>query len=221
MSRAVGFIGLGMMGVPMAKNLLGAGFPLTVWNRTPSKMRDVVAAGATGVESAREVAERSEVTITMLTGPAEVEQVVLGRDGVLEGLRRGAVLIDMSTNAPETSKRLAAEVARRGGAMLDAPVSGSVGVATSAALTIQVGGDPAVFEAERDIFAALGKNVFHVGGHGMGSVVKLVGNAIMGVVFALFFLRTRRLWPLILAHTLLDVVAYLGYTFLHNRVGWL
>lgn len=184
MTRRVGFIGLGMMGSPMSKNLLKAGVALTVWNRSEAKMAEVVAAGAKAGRSPRAVAEASEVVITMLTGPAAVEEVVLGKDGVLEGLARGAVLIDMTTNAPEASRRIAAEVARRGGVMLDAPVSGSVGLAASAALTIQAGGDRKAFEAQREVLAAMGKNIFHVGGPGMGCFVKLVGNAIMGTNMA-------------------------------------
>jgi 3-hydroxyisobutyrate dehydrogenase len=184
MAKRVGFIGLGMMGTPMSKNLVKAGFEVTVWNRTAEKMAPVVAAGARAAKSPRDAAEKSDVVLTMLSGPAEVEAVVHGPDGVAQGLRAGAVLIDMTTSAPDASQRLAAALARRGAAMLDAPVSGSVGVAANAALTIQVGGEATVFAAQRDVLAAMGKNIFHVGGPGMGCFVKLVGNAIMGANLA-------------------------------------
>ena len=184
MAKKVGFVGLGMMGNPMSKNLLKAGYELTVWNRTESKMKEIVTSGATPATSAKEAAEKSEVTITMLTGSADSEEVILGEKGVLEGMRPGAVVIDMSTISPETSKRIASEVARKGCKMLDAPVGGTVGVAANAALTIQVGGDKEVFETHRDILAAMGKNIFHIGGNGMGCYIKLVANAIMGTNMA-------------------------------------
>jgi len=184
MAKKVGFIGLGMMGNPMSKNVLKAGFELTVWNRTESKMKEIVELGAQAAGSAKAVAQKSEVTITMLAGPSDVEQVTLGKNGFLEGIKRGSVIIDMSTISPAVSKRIASEVAKAGGNMLDAPVSGSVGVATTGALTIQVGGDKKIFEVHRDVLAAMGKNIFYIGGNGMGCYVKLVANAIMGVNMA-------------------------------------
>lgn len=184
MAKKVGFIGLGMMGNPMSKNLLKAGFELTVWNRTASKMKEIVESGAKPATCAKEVAEKSEVTITMLTGSLDSEEVILGEKGVLEGMKPGAVVIDMSTISPGTSKRIASEVARKGCKMLDAPVGGTVGVAANAALTVQVGGDREVFEKHRDILAAMGKNIFYIGGNGMGCTIKLVANAIMGTNMA-------------------------------------
>ena len=184
MGKKVGFIGLGMMGNPMSKNLLKAGFELTVWNRTASKMKEIVEQGAKAGTSPKEVAKQSQVTITMVTGPSDVEQVILGKDGVLEGMTPGSAVIDMSTISPGVSQAVASKVAGKGFSMLDAPVSGSVGVAASGALTIQVGGDAKVFEAHRDVLAAMGKNIFHVGGNGMGCYMKLVGNALMGVNMA-------------------------------------
>jgi 2-hydroxy-3-oxopropionate reductase len=184
MAKKVGFIGLGMMGTPMSKNLLKAGFELTVWNRTQSKMKEIVELGAKPAGTAKEVAQKSEVVITMLAGPPDVEEVILGKDGVLQGLKPGSTVIDMSTISPEVSRRIAAEIAKAGSKMLDAPVGGSVGVAAAAALTIQVGGDRQAFESHRDIFAAMGKNIFYIGGNGMGCYMKLLGNAIMGVNMA-------------------------------------
>lgn len=185
MSRSIGFAGLGMMGVPMSRNLLKAGFELSVWNRTAAKMAPLADAGAGQAASAKALAGGSDVVITMLTGPRETEAVMHAPDGILAGLKKGATVIDMSTNAPEVSRRLAAAVAERGGVMLDAPVSGSIGLAEAGALTIQVGGDAAAFEAQRDIFEALGKNIFHVGDNGMGCAVKLVGNSIMAANMAM------------------------------------
>jgi 2-hydroxy-3-oxopropionate reductase len=184
MGKKIGFIGLGMMGTPMSKNLLKAGFELTVWNRTESKMKEIVDLGARPAGSPKEAAQKSEVVITMLAGPSDVEQVVLGKSGVLEGLKPGSTLIDMSTISPEVSGRVAAEVARAGSKMLDAPVGGSVGVAVAAGLAIQVGGDRETFEAHRDVLAAMGKNIFYIGENGMGCTMKLLGNAIMGVNMA-------------------------------------
>ncbi|HSR11273.1 MAG TPA: NAD(P)-dependent oxidoreductase, partial [Thermodesulfobacteriota bacterium] len=157
---------------------------LTVWNRTQSKMKEIVDQGAKSGKSPRDVAAQSQVVITMLTGSADVEQVVLGKDGVLEGMTPGSTVIDMSTISPETSRSVASKVAAKGFSMLDAPVSGSIGIAANAALTIQVGGDAKVFDAHRDVLAAMGKNIFHVGGNGMGCTMKLVGNALMGVNMA-------------------------------------
>jgi len=139
MARKIGFIGLGMMGAPMSKNLLKAGFALTVWNRTASKMEELVALGAKAGKNPAEVASESEVVITMLAGPSDVEQVVLGEGGVYKGLKPSSTLIDMSTISPEVSRRIASHLEKLGSNMLDAPVSGSVGAAASAALTIQVG----------------------------------------------------------------------------------
>jgi len=184
MAKKVGFIGLGMMGNPMSKNLLRAGFDLTVWNRTASKMKEIVASGAKPATSAKEVAQKSEVTITMLTGSSDSEEVILGKSGVLEGMKPGTVVIDMSTISPAISKRMASEVAKKGCKMLDAPVGGTVSVAANAALTIQVGGDKQVFEEHTDIFNALGKNIFYMGANGMGCTIKLVANAIMGTNMA-------------------------------------
>lgn len=184
MAKKVGFIGLGMMGTPMSKNLVKAGYELTVWNRTASKMEALVALGAKAAEHPKEVASASEVVITMLAGPSDVEQVVLGEEGVSKGLKAGATLIDMSTISPEVSRRIAAHLEKLGANMLDAPVSGSVGAAASAALTIQVGGKREVFEAQREILSAMGKNIFYIGPNGMGCYMKLLGNAIMGVNMA-------------------------------------
>ncbi len=180
MAEKVGFIGLGMMGNPMSKNLLKAGFSLTVWNRTASKMKELTDLGAKGASSPKEVAENSDVVITMLTSGSDVKEVALGKGGVMEGAKPGLILIDMSTVSPKDSQEIAREVEKKGCEMLDAPVSGSVGVAARGALTIQVGGKKEVFERAVPILKGMGQNIFHIGPSGMGSNMKLVTNTIMG-----------------------------------------
>lgn len=182
----VGFIGVGVMGKPMCLNLRKAGFPLTVYARRPEAADAVVAAGATRVESSRAVAEVVDVVITMLPDSPQVEEVVLGPGGVLEGARAGMAVVDMSTIAPAASKRVAAACAERGVAFMDAPVSGGSQGAEAGTLTIMAGGEAATFERLRPIFAAMGaaENILHVGPVGAGEVVKLVNQHLCGVIAA-------------------------------------
>src|SRR5437660_7919667 len=182
----VGFIGIGVMGKPMCLNLRKAGFPLTIYARRPEAARAVVDAGAVLVDSSRAVAEASDVVITMLTSSPDVEEVVLGPHGVLEGAHEGMAVVDMSTIAPATSRRVAAACAERGVAFLDAPVSGGSQGAEAGTLTIMVGGDAATFERLRPVFAAMGttENILHVGPVGAGEVVKLVNQHLCGVIAA-------------------------------------
>lgn len=180
MADTIGFIGLGIMGKPMAQNLLKAGYPLVVHNRSQGAVDELVAAGARRAESPAEVARAANVVITMLPDSPDVQAVVLGPNGVLAGARSGSVLIDMSTIAPAVTREIAAEAAKVGVQTLDAPVSGSEQGAISATLAIMVGGEPAVVERCRPILGALGKSVVHVGGVGMGHTVKLV-NQIVGL----------------------------------------
>jgi 3-hydroxyisobutyrate dehydrogenase len=182
----IGFIGIGVMGKPMCLNLRKAGFPLTIFARRPEAAREVVDAGATIVDSSRAVAEASDVVITMLTSSPDVEEVVLGPNGVLEGVREGMAVVDMSTIAPATSKRVAAACAERGVAFLDAPVSGGSQGAEAGTLTIMVGGEAAIFERLRPVFAAMGSpdNILHVGPVGAGEVIKLVNQHLCGVIAA-------------------------------------
>jgi len=176
----IGFIGLGIMGEPMALNLLKAGFPLTVYNRTASRMTRLVEAGAAAAGSPREVAEASDIVITIVTDSPDVEEVVLGREGILSGLRPGSTVIDMSTISPATTRCLAGEIEKAGSEMLDAPVSGDVG-AIAGTLAIMVGGKEEVFTRCLPLFQAMGKSATLVGGHGMGQTVKLC-NQILGAV---------------------------------------
>ncbi|HDO42170.1 MAG TPA: 2-hydroxy-3-oxopropionate reductase [Candidatus Bathyarchaeota archaeon] len=176
--KRIGFIGLGVMGKPMATNLLKAGYPLTVWNRTRSKMNDLVAMGAYGANSPREVAERSDVVITMVTDSPDVEEVILGPNGVIHGARPGLIVIDMSTISPIVTRKVAGELAKKGVKMLDAPVSGGEKGAIEATLSIMVGGPREVFEECLPIFRVLGKKITYMGSTGMGQTAKLCNQVI-------------------------------------------
>ena len=177
----VGFIGLGIMGRPMARNLLNAGFALTVYNRTRAKADELAKEGAAAVGSPREVALASDVVITMVSDSPDVEEVILANGGVIEGARPGQAVIDMSTIAPDTARRLAERLAGAGVAFLDAPVSGGEKGAIEATLSIMVGGDEAVLHACLPVLNALGRNVVHVGPNGMGQTVKLCNQIICGL----------------------------------------
>ena len=176
--KRIGFIGLGVMGKPMATNLLKAGYPLTVWNRTRSKMNDLVAMGAYGANSPKEVAERSDVVITMVTDSPDVEEVILGPNGVIHGARPGLIVIDMSTISPIVTRKIAGELAKKGVKMLDAPVSGGEKGAIEATLSIMVGGPREVFEECLPIFRVLGKKITYMGSTGMGQTAKLCNQVI-------------------------------------------
>lgn len=168
-----GFVGLGIMGGPMAANLLRAGFRLTVWNRTAAKAGPVVAAGAIAAGSPAEVARSSEVVVTCVSDSPDVEEVILGAGGIAEGAAPGTIVIDCSTVAPATAKKVAAELARRDVSFLDAPVSGGDVGAKAGTLAMMVGGEGAVFERARPVLEAMGKTIVHVGPSGAGQVVKL------------------------------------------------
>jgi 2-hydroxy-3-oxopropionate reductase len=168
----IGFIGLGIMGEPMAMNLVAAGFELTVHSRSPGPVDELVAAGAKRAASPREVAAASDVTITMLPDTPDVEQVLLGSDGVRDGAASGSLVIDMSSIDPGPTRTIAAALAERGVAMLDAPVSGGERGAIDGTLSIMVGGGAAAFDRATPIFDVLGANVVHVGGSGAGQVAK-------------------------------------------------
>ncbi len=177
----VGFIGLGKMGRPMAENLLKASHTLTVHNRSRGVVRELVGLGANEAWSPREVALASEFVFTCLPTPPVVEEVLLGKDGAIEGAKAGDTFMDMSTTDPATHKRIAAETERRGVAYLDAPVSGGPAGAQGATLSIMVGGTKEAFAKCLPLFQVLGKNIYHVGPVGSGSVVKLVNNLILAI----------------------------------------
>ncbi len=182
----VGFLGLGTMGTPMAMHLAKAGFPLTVWNRTASKMTPLLRLGAKAGKGPAQVAAEAHIVITMVSQPQDVETVVLGPDGALAGLRSGSMLIDMSTVSPSTSRKLAGAVTTKQAEFLDAPVVGSKGPATEGTLVILVGGLPTTLERCRPVLAAMGKTIIHAGGVGMGSALKLATNLMLAHLAAGF-----------------------------------
>lgn len=174
----IGFIGLGIMGLPMAKNLMRAGFSLVVHNRSRKPVDELVSLGAEGATSGREVSQRSDVVITMLPDSPDVREVTLGKGGVIEGVRAGMTVIDMSTISPKVSAEIAEALAARGVEMLDAPVSGGQKGAIEGTLSIMVGGKKEVFEKCMPLFKAMGRVIVHVGGHGAGETVKLCNQVI-------------------------------------------
>jgi 3-hydroxyisobutyrate dehydrogenase-like beta-hydroxyacid dehydrogenase len=182
----IGFLGLGTMGVPMAANLLKAGFALLVWNRSPGKAEPLLRLGAKAGRSPAQVAGDTDIVITMVSGPRDVEQVVLGPEGAAEGIRRGGVLVDMSTVSPATSRKLAGALAAKQAEFADAPVVGSKGPATEGSLVILVGGLPTTLERIRPALAAMGKTIIHAGGVGMGSTLKLATNLMLAHLAAGF-----------------------------------
>ncbi len=177
----VGFVGLGIMGAPMAQNLLNAGFQVTVWNRSPQRMEPLVEAGARAAASPAEVSAASEVTISCVTNSADVEQVALGPGGVAEGATPGSVYIDCSTISPETARHVASTLSGQGIAMLDAPVSGGDVGAKAGTLAIMVGGEAATFERCLPVLQAMGKTIVHVGPNGAGQVIKLCNQVAGGL----------------------------------------
>jgi len=180
--QRVGFIGLGIMGKPMAKNLLKAGFPLTVWNRTRSKTQELADAGAAVAETPRDLAQRSDVVITMVTDAPQVREVIFGTGGAIEGLAPDSVVVDMSTISPAATREIASALAERGVHMLDAPVSGGDKGAIEGTLSIMVGGPQAIFDRCLPIFQAMGKNIIHMGEeHGMGQATKAC-NQVVGIL---------------------------------------
>jgi 2-hydroxy-3-oxopropionate reductase len=188
MGENVGFIGLGVMGKPMAKHLIAAGHRLTVYNRSRGAVDELVAAGATAAASPAEVARASSVVITMLPDTPDVERVLTAADGVLSGLQPGAIVIDMSSISPVATERLATLVAGKGGSMLDAPVSGGEIGALNAQLSIMVGGDEKAFARVKPILAAMGnpEKIIHIGRSGAGQICKIcnqvaIGGALAGV----------------------------------------
>ena len=176
--KKVGFVGLGLMGKPMAMNILKADYPLFVWNRTKSKMDELVKAGAIPTKSPKEVAENADVTITMVSDSPDVEEVVLGPSGIIEGAKLGKVLIDMSTVSPQLEKKIAEKLSEKGMRMLDAPVSGGVSGANAGTLSIMVGGPKETFEDCTPILKTLGKMVTYMGESGMGQATKLCNQVI-------------------------------------------
>ena len=172
----VGFIGLGVMGSPMALNILKGGHELTVYDRSPEAMARLVAAGAKAAASPREVGAASEIVVTMLPEPQHVDQVVLGKDGVVEGLRKGGIVIEMSTIDPQTSQRVGDELRKRGMDLVDSPVGKTSEHAATGTLTLMVGGNHAAIERATPVLNCMGTDTFLCGGPGMGHAMKITNN---------------------------------------------
>lgn len=177
----IGFIGLGIMGKPMAKNLLKAGHTLVAYDILDAPVKELVEAGATAGSSPKDVAARNELIITMLPNSSHVKKAILGKDGVIEGIKPGSVLIDMSSIAPLASREVAAELAKKGIEMLDAPVSGGEPKAIDGTLAIMVGGKEAVFEKIKPLFELMGKNITLVGAAGAGQTAKVANQMIVAM----------------------------------------
>ena len=181
MSESVGFVGLGIMGQGMVRNLLKAGFKVCIWNRTASRMEPLIEAGAKGASGPSDLASRCDIIVTCVSDTPDVREVVLGENGVIHGAKPDALLIDMSTISPQATREMAAKLEEMGVHMLDAPVSGGSEGAVEGTLTIMIGGDAKQVERAMPYFKAMGKTITHVGGHGAGQMVKLV-NQILVVV---------------------------------------
>ncbi len=213
----IGFIGLGIMGRPMALNLLKAGHSVRVWTRRSESSQPLLVAGATRAESPADLGERSEIIISMVGDAPDVEQVALGPEGVADGAERAGrndlIYVDMSTIAPSAARSIAAQLAERGVTMLDAPVSGGEVGAVAASLTIMVGGLPAAFEHVKPALECMGRTVTWIGESGAGQVAKacnqiLTGSSIAIVAEALLFARASGVDPARVREAMLGGFAY-------------
>ena len=180
----IGFIGLGIMGKPMAKNLLKAGHKLIVYDILDAPVKELVQAGAAAGTSSKDVSSRSGLIITMLPNSPHVKEAVLGKNGVIDGAKPGSVLVDMSSIAPLVSREVAAELAKKGVEMLDAPVSGGEPKAIEGTLAIMVGGKAAVFEKVKDVLLKMGASAVLCGDIGAGNVTKLANQIIVALNIA-------------------------------------
>ena len=222
MTKRIGFIGLGLMGKPMARNLMKSGFDLIVHNRSRAAVDQLVSEGADPADSPKAAAAAADVIITMLPEDSHVTEVVTAADGVSESIRPDSVLVDMSTISPTTTRRLAAKVAARGAHMLDAPVSGGVEAASAANLTIMVGGKAEIFERVLPVFQKLGKNINHIGDHGAGQVTKaanqiIVGLTIQAVAEALIFAKKSGVDPVNVRRAIMGGYAQSRVLELHGK----
>ncbi len=181
MAEKVGFIGLGIMGKPMAKNLMKAGYELVLYNRTLEKAEELAEDGAEVAVDPREVAENSDIIVTMLPDSPDVRNVVVGENGVLEGIKNGSLLVDMSTISPVVTEELATKVKERGASMLDAPVSGGDVGAEEGTLSIMAGGSEEDFERAKPLFDAMGQTVTYVGPTGAGQVTKAANQVVVAL----------------------------------------
>lgn len=183
--KRIGWIGTGVMGASMAGHLLAAGYQLTVYNRTKSRADGLVAAGATWADSPKAVAQASDIVFTMVGYPSDVEQTILGTNGVLEGLGKGCIVCDMTTSSPDLAKKVAEAVAAKGSQALDAPVTGGDVGAREARLSIFVGGDKTAWETIEPLLLKMGQRLMHCGGPGTGQQAKLANQvAVGGIMFS-------------------------------------
>lgn len=182
MSERVGFVGLGIMGMPMARNLLGAGYELIIYNRSRAAVDQLAGSRVIAAESLREVAANSDIVITMLPGPIEVKEVTDGANGLLRQARENLLIIDMSTSSPELAEELAHKARSRGASTMDAPVSGADVGARDGTLSIMAGGSRQDFDRARPLFEVLGNTIVHVGGNGAGQVVKACNQVTVALI---------------------------------------
>ncbi|MUT67557.1 NAD(P)-dependent oxidoreductase [Paenibacillus sp. NEAU-GSW1] len=181
MSNKIGFIGLGVMGLGMAANLLRKGYDVTVFNRTPGKAGELAALGAKEASSPAVIAASSDIVITMISNDDAIRAVYFGENGIIGALRSGATVIDSSTISPELARELAASAAEKGAHFLDAPVTGSKPAAEGGTLVFMVGGDADVLSKAEDVLLAMGRKILHMGANGSGSTAKLAHNTIVGI----------------------------------------
>ena len=218
----IGFVGLGVMGKPMARNLLKAGYPLVVHNRSRGPVDELVGEGATQASSSKEVAERSDIVITILPDSPDVELVVLGSDGINGGVRSGMLYIDMSTIAPAVSRKIYDTLRLKGVESLDAPVSGGDVGAREGTLSIMVGGTEEAFQRALPLFKVLGKSYIHIGDCGAGQVTKacnqiVVAQTIQAVVEAMTLARKTGVDPAKVREALLGGFAQSRILDLHGK----
>ena len=181
MADTIGFIGTGIMGTPMSKRLLAAGYHLVIYDSKPEAMAPLLALGAEAAVSPADVGERCPKVITMLPNSSIVEQVVLGKAGLADGMAAGSILIDMSSSIPTSTQKIAAALAEKGIEMIDAPVSGGHVGATDGTLAIMVGGKEEIFQECLPVLQVMGKNIFHVGAVGAGDAMKTVNNLMSAI----------------------------------------
>jgi 2-hydroxy-3-oxopropionate reductase len=217
----IGFIGLGVMGKPMAKNLVKAGYNLVVRNLTEGPVNELVSLGAEKANSPREIASQCEVVLTMLPNSPEVKEVVLGVDGLIIGMKQGSTLIDMSSINPMASKEIAAELSKKRIKMLDAPVSGGEPKAIDGTLAIMVGGEKAVFDQHKEMFSKMGSSVVYCGEIGAGNITKLSNQIIVAlniaaVSEALMLAKKSGVSPETVFHAIQDGLA--GSTVMNAKV---
>src|SRR5262245_8194779 len=177
----VGLVGVGVMGAPMARNLMKAGFTVVAWNRTRARLEPLLADGASAGNSAADVAARSELVITIVSDSPDVVSVATGDDGVFAGARKGTIIVDMSTFSPAVTRDLARKASSLGLSWLDAPVSGGEAGAIAGTLTIMVGGDAPAFARAQPVLAAMGSRVTHMGPSGHGQMTKLCNQILVAI----------------------------------------